>query len=322
MTVAATRVPPACRRPLLGAAAAVVAALAARGGDALWPCAALEPFAPALAVLALLAAVWCIARRRPVGAVAALAAALLVALPVVASLGSNAVGPTGSRAPASPSTRFRLVLVNAWSINPRPRVLLEWILAAKADVLAVVELTPALDEHLAPLAGRLPHRLGQARPDNFGLGLWSRFPLEEGRLLTLDGTDRPTVVARIRPGGRPLTLVAVHPPPPRHARYHGMRAAVLDAVADLARGTADPVVVVGDLNSVPWSAAFRRLEARSGLRRAGRGLLPTWPAFLPPLWVPLDHVLTGPGLVVEEVATGAFVWSDHFPLVADLALAD
>lgn len=326
MTVAAATVPAACPRPLVGSALAAVAALAARGGDAWWPCAALEPFAPALTALALLCALWCIRRRRVPGALLALIAAASLGLPVTGTLAPPRTGPDGTSledatlAALSPS-RVRLVLVNAWSVNPRPDVLVEWLLTTGADAVVVVELTPDLDARLAPLAARLPHRLGQARPDNFGLGVWSRFPLEDGRLLTLDGTDRPTVAARIRPGGRPLTLVAVHPPPPRHGPYHRMRTRVLDATADLVREAADPVVVVGDLNSVPWSAAFRRFTDRSGLQRAGEGFLPTWPAFLPPLWVPLDHVLTGRGVIAERVETGPFVWSDHFPLVADLVLA-
>jgi endonuclease/exonuclease/phosphatase family metal-dependent hydrolase len=84
-----------------------------------------------------------------------------------------------------------------------------------------------------------------------------------------------------------------------------------------------PVVLLGDLNAVPRSRAYRRLVGR--LRDAQRALSgrrprPTFPARWPLLRI--DHVLLGEGVEVRqvEVRRGPLerVASDHLPLVVDL----
>jgi endonuclease/exonuclease/phosphatase family metal-dependent hydrolase len=88
----------------------------------------------------------------------------------------------------------------------------------------------------------------------------------------------------------------------------------------------DPVVLLGDLNATPWSAAYRRLAGRltdarrlRGAGRAGSGA--TFPTRLPLLRI--DHVFVGPGIRVgrmEPVGEGlARIASDHRPLLAEIA---
>ena len=67
---------------------------------------------------------------------------------------------------------------------------------------------------------------------------------------------------------------------------------------------------------------FRDLLAATGLRDAarGQGWIGTWPAWLRPALVPIDHVLVGGPVAVVGLRRGPFVGSDHYPLVADLRL--
>ena len=62
-------------------------------------------------------------------------------------------------------------------------------------------------------------------------------------------------------------------------------------LAEFARQTPHPLLLLGDLNLTPWSPYFERLLAGSGLRdsRDGRGLFPTWPVGWPPLWIPVSY---------------------------------
>ena len=59
-----------------------------------------------------------------------------------------------------------------------------------------------------------------------------------------------------------------------------------------------------------------------GLRnaRSGFGILPTWPTFMPVLYIPIDHCLVTKEIDIIKLRTGRNVGSDHLPLIADLAI--
>ncbi|HSE76355.1 MAG TPA: endonuclease/exonuclease/phosphatase family protein, partial [Dongiaceae bacterium] len=78
------------------------------------------------------------------------------------------------------------------------------------------------------------------------------------------------------------------------------------------------VILMGDMNGVPWGRVQRALRGKAGLDNAAGWVL-SWPSSLPlPLRLPLDHVLTRGHLVVTSFAAGPKTDSDHFPVVAEI----
>ncbi|ACL56342.1 Endonuclease/exonuclease/phosphatase [Methylobacterium nodulans ORS 2060] len=87
-----------------------------------------------------------------------------------------------------------------------------------------------------------------------------------------------------------------------------------------------PVVLVGDLNAVPHSFAYRRLAGRLSDAQRAPGMprrQRTYPSACPLLR--LDHVFVSEGVTVRrvEVVRGplARIASDHLPLLVDLEVA-
>ncbi len=113
-----------------------------------------------------------------------------------------------------------------------------------------------------------------------------------------------------------LTVVGTHIARP--SRTPALHARETEAMAQLIRRIDGSVVLVGDLNSSPWSYSFRSLKAQTGLVTA-RALTPSWPAW--PINVPqvaLDHILVSQDLAFVESKTGPAVGSDHLPVLARL----
>jgi endonuclease/exonuclease/phosphatase (EEP) superfamily protein YafD len=94
----------------------------------------------------------------------------------------------------------------------------------------------------------------------------------------------------------------------------------LRELGDFVKRSPLPTIVAGDLNSTPWSVAFRDVVSRSGLRDSalGLGVHGTWNAHT---WIriPIDHALIPPKAVVVRRAVGPDVGSDHFPLEITIA---
>lgn len=227
-------------------------------------------------------------------------------------------------APAVGAERtLRIATVNVNTANPHAARVRAFVERADPDVLLLVETDDRWLADLAPLAGRYPHRIVHPRADNFGIALFSRLPCPTCRVVALGGEGLPSVAGELLlSGGRTLTLVGTHPLPPVGGRGTAARDRQLADVARYLAAREGPRVLAGDLNATPWSAPFRELVERTGLRDAarGHGLRPTWPAR--PWWlrIPIDHVLVSPELEVVGREVGPDVGSDHLPVVVEVAL--
>jgi len=94
----------------------------------------------------------------------------------------------------------------------------------------------------------------------------------------------------------------------------------LRAAAKFLANKPKPSILLGDLNVTPWSSPFQHLLRQGGLRDTaiGFGIHPTWPSYLWPMRIPIDHCLVSPGLRATKREVGRNVGSDHFPLLIEL----
>ena len=121
-------------------------------------------------------------------------------------------GPSRESGSALTLVRLRLLTVNARGGAADPAALLRTVRTHNVDVLAVQELTPHMVSRLAAagLGQLLPFSHLDPRPGSLGTGLWARWPLTP--LPPVPGLTAAAPRARIDPpGGRPVTLTAVHP---------------------------------------------------------------------------------------------------------------
>ncbi len=251
--------------------------------------------------------------------------------------------PKASVQAGSSHHHLRLLLANVYVANTNYAPLLELVRAERPDVLAVQELNPSWVAELQNLSQLFPYQQIPDRQDAFGIGLLSRLPLEESRVLDLGDAGLPSIFAKIKVGDKAVSLLTTHPPTPVGGDFY-YRNNQLRAISSLVRSWSGPVIVIGDINTTMWSPYYSRLIKETGLTdvRRGFGALPTWPApsgielifrelGLPvngnlPLasWglmrIPIDHCLISPDLHVAQVRTGHDVGSDHLPLIVDLSV--
>lgn len=300
---------------LLGALGFAAAAISLAGflGAWAWWLEILSQFRVQYAVcFVLLAAIFALGRKwKPMAG--AFAMALVNALPVLLFL-----LPPAPAAPAG-GPAFRAMLMNVNTAWGDPRAVQAAISQARPDLLVLEEINDRWLANLAPALVAYPFRKIQPRHDNFGIGLFSRHPLASARIVPFGLVDIPTIFAQVQFSDRSCTLIATHPMPPGDAVLAGERNRQLDWLAGEIANLSGPVLLVGDLNATPWSPVFGRFIHKCKLTDSARGrsIHPTWPAFIPPLWIPLDHLLHSPDLAVRNYAVGAAVQSDHLPVIVD-----
>ncbi|MBI4878387.1 MAG: endonuclease/exonuclease/phosphatase family protein [Planctomycetes bacterium] len=221
------------------------------------------------------------------------------------------------------SRTIRGMLLNVCTRRGDPSRVLAEIVSWDPDFVVLEEIDEEWLVRLAPLAASHPHSVTRPRPDNFGIGLFSRIPFARAEIVTLGAADPPSVLARFDLGGRALHVFGTHPVRPGERRYTLWRDEQLERIAEFLAGAVRPVLVLGDLNVTPWSCRFSELleTARLSDTARGRGVQATWPVDVPLLRIPVDHCLCSEGVVVEERWVGSDVGSDHFPLIVDFHLS-
>jgi len=277
-----------------------------------WPFELFSHFRPQYAAASLLIAVLLAWQRRPAYAAAALVLAGWHGMPVA------------QRALADPpvvceGTAFTVVTANLHYVNERPEPFLGWLDTQSADVVVVQEVTDSWARTLA-LLPEYPHQYVLPRPDAYGIGVLSRWPLEAVAAVDLADDGLPSLSGVVRIDGQPVRFLGLHTRWPVLPWLARSRDDALRRVAEIARTEELPIVVLGDLNLSPDAPAFGRLLGDSGLRDVMHGpdWRPTWRASFWPLALRIDHVLVNGDLCVDHAEVGAPIGSDHRPVIARL----
>jgi endonuclease/exonuclease/phosphatase (EEP) superfamily protein YafD len=297
--------------------------------------AVLDQFAIQLTGLALLGAVLALALRRwaRLGVLAALAVTL--AWPIFSHAGQAAL--------IADPARLKVLSANLWHRASGHDRTVAMLMASDADVIGLIEATPAWRPALAPLLAKYPHHVDcfDIDPECQTMVL-SKFPIVKpiaGRIWRAT----PIVAGgEIDWNGRTITVLATHlfrplarsdespwgADDPARAAYLADRLPVsrqagqAGLLAKYLNRQPRDLVLMGDFNSAPWSRVQRAFRISTGLgSQAGWDL--TWPSFLPwPLRLPLDQVVARGHLVVTEFSTGPRTESDHLPVIAEIGWRD
>jgi endonuclease/exonuclease/phosphatase (EEP) superfamily protein YafD len=278
------------------------------------------------AALSLLAFVVFLIARRPAWAALALTVAAintLIAAPVLAARPPAAPTAVVRGGPADP-VHVRVASINVLYTNHQFQRVADFIHRERPDAVILVEMTADWRRALAVLDREYPYHYQTQGVGPRGMNLWSRLPFKEVGVLPIEVRQEPAIQATlITPQGRLLRLFGVHATWPMAPPSAARRNEQFELLAQRARATTSmPLVVIGDLNVSPFSPYFRRLLAAGGLRSAadGFGWVPTWPSFLLPAGIQIDHALVNPAVTVQAFRRGAPDGSDHRPIVVDLLL--
>ncbi len=222
--------------------------------------------------------------------------------------------------PAQDGSSFRVMLLNVNRTDGDPQRVNKVVRETAPDILVLEEISRQWRSDLAELFRSYPYTLVRPRADNFGIALFSTFPLIKQNIISPGNTALPSILAVVRIQERDVQLIATHPMPPIGPELSRLRNDQLDQLPQYVDSSL-PVILLGDLNISPWSPHFSRLLQRTRLRNSmlGFGVQATWPSANPLLRIPLDHVLHSNHIVILNRTVGPNAGSDHLPVIVDCA---
>jgi endonuclease/exonuclease/phosphatase (EEP) superfamily protein YafD len=230
----------------------------------------------------------------------------------------NRHAPAQASTEPAPPAQMRLAAINVWYRNHQFSRVIDFITRERPDFVLLAEVTAAWEDALAPLNASYAHRYTTRGRRGTGLLLLSRWPMQ-AEVLPGYSDIEPAVSATVLFKDRSLQLLSVHTSWPLGRASSALRDRQLALIGEFARSHPGPLCVLGDLNVSPFSPHFQALLSDSHLKSAAQGFgwQPTWPTFLPPAGIQIDHALTGAGVFVTNFRRGPHVGSDHLPIVIE-----
>lgn len=309
---------------LLGTAAMVVSLISLLARDRWWITAVSYPWEQitlaSIVVLAL--SLWALRWRQHWVKLYLVLLVVAVIYQVQVLLPFTFLYPQAVASVSSAETTFRLLASNVKQSNRSADRYLALVAEVDPDVVQVIELNEWWQQALAPLREAYPYYFEDAHENAYGMGLYSRIPLENTEVYYFVNDETPALYAELAfPDGARIAFYGVHPRPPLPSNQVSIADRELLQVADRVRAAALPVIVAGDFNDVPWSYTVEEFRDRSGLGapRIGRGFYNTFGVDRIWLRFPLDHIYLSAELGLVDYARLPPFGSDHFALLATVS---
>lgn len=184
-----------------------------------------------------------------------------------------------------------------------------------ADVVALIEVSPAKRGLLAELQSRYPYQTHCFATDYCSLAILSKLPIVESESRA-GWQGAPFILAKLGPEAGGLTVIGVHTIRFPHSSAQFRQAAAIGTFIETLPGHK---LVMGDFNATPFSLIPQMVEVRGNLRRIT--YLPSWPAALGLPQIAIDHIFLSPGLrLLEAARIGEAAGSDHYPVTAQISV--
>lgn len=229
--------------------------------------------------------------------------------------------PAPAFAGATPEQHLRILHSNVLTSNRRYSDVISLVKAEQPDIAVFVEVSTSWAKELSVLSEMFPYSSNQQESERFGSAIYSKLPLENVSIKTFS-SQRKSLLADVKFQGKTISMILVHPTVPIKQESFIDRNQQLAAIGEYAAQVKNPLIVVGDFNTTMWSPFYKNMVKTGKLRnaRSGFGILPTWPTFMPLVYIPIDHLLVSKEIGVLKIHTGRNVGSDHLPLITDLVL--
>ena len=216
-----------------------------------------------------------------------------------------------------------IMIANVFQDNTNTKGCLNEVYKNNPDIVLLLETNARWEKETAELASKYPFSVKAALENTYGMLLYSKLELTDAKVDHIVEDDIPSIHGIVTlNNGQQVQLYCVHPTPPvpQENPRSTERDKELLLVADKAKESKLPVIVIGDLNDVAWSYTTELFLKMSGLLdpRRGRGFFNSFHAHYPVMRFPLDHAFISTDFKLKAIKRLSNFDSDHFPIFISL----
>jgi endonuclease/exonuclease/phosphatase (EEP) superfamily protein YafD len=224
---------------------------------------------------------------------------------------------------------LKIAQLNMHYQNPHLEQLLSRLNNGGFDLLVLQEVGDDQRQKISTLKQTYPYFISDA--SNADLALFSKWPIVEQKThdLGYQGGHIIEVIIQSPEANSPVHIFTLHPVSPRNASLWQLRNSTLNYVAEQASASLlQYKIIIGDLNTTPWSTQFKKLLKNSLLTNSDNtfAYIPSWSysgknpllGLLSSAYI--DHCLISAAFAVISKDYQRVPGSDHQLLVTELGM--
>jgi len=210
---------------------------------------------------------------------------------------------------------------NVLKFNKDHKRTIDAALESGCDIIAFQEVDEKWSDSLVRgLCQSMPYYIVIPSEDCYGIAVFSKYALMEVEVLQLYGFA--ALSGKFCVGNKALDFLALHSKAPTTSWNFALRNAQLRLASQHWQQEKRTGFVMGDFNAVPWDPEISRLTQSCVLSFSRRSLLPTFPAQLGIIGIPIDYILHTEDLVCQQIKSLNTTSSDHQALIGSYRLVN
>ncbi len=211
------------------------------------------------------------------------------------------------------SADFSVLHFNVKENNKRILSVAEAALSSNADIVSMQELKEnSLQQIDSLMSKQYPYQLSDLSIKGFGLALYSKYPIDSGRVIIEH--EFPMLIGKIKIGEKEFNFISATTSSPTNEKDFQKQIKQFKFITEYANKTVGPLIVMGDMNSAPWSNQIETLLKETDLKDSRKDLSATYPA-QSPVQIPIDYIFHSQQLFCEKFNTLEQTSSNHLGIM-------
>lgn len=259
-------------------------------------------------IVSIILAVVFIFHRKPI--------AFIACLSIIINLWFLA--PTWPSLNLKKSIELSILFSNIHSSNTKYGRFKNLIKVHEPKIIVVQEMTSSWKENLSEILNDFKYQILISREDNFGIAVYSKIPFLDKKVFT-GKAGVESIYFKIMMRDKEVSFVSMHPLPPVTHDYWGLRNDQYREISEFLREISGEKILIGDLNTVPWSSHLNKLKKDVSLISLNT-FNDTWHSSFPFFFrIKLDHAFISTGLE-GKMSILKDIGSDHLPALIEVGL--
>ncbi len=212
---------------------------------------------------------------------------------------------------------------NVYTGNKREKEVIDYVLKNNIDIILFLEINNRWNESLKAIKETFPYAVTRPREDNFGIVLYSKYPIIKEDIINLTDTLQgvPTIYAKVKLNNGDINVIGTHPLPPISKEYEYLRNEQLTKLAEFLKDKQKSSILMGDFNATPWSYYMLKFLDESNYQDSNPGIFrATWNKYHPLFAIPLDYIMTSKDIRIISHFIGNNIGSDHSLVKAKVSI--
>ncbi len=208
---------------------------------------------------------------------------------------------------------LKIYFANVLSSNDKYGLVIKDILNKKPDLIVLQEVTEAWKKELSKLSKKYPYNVVVPREDNFGVAVYSSIEFEFHKTY-LSSAGLESILVDLVVANRNISILTTHPLPPVSQDYWRLRNEQYDEIKDYFKEANEKKILIGDLNTVPWSFYVQEIEKDNQIKSVN-SFEDTWNTFFPPMLRIRTLFALVSNSITSEILVSDDIGSDHLPFL-------